>query len=296
MLSFVSILGCMHTPQVMGVIPEDAICTQYWPGKQRLLLFFMSCNCLPESIIIPIYRFVSFFCFCVPSLESFSQRLDSQLRLTSDCSLGQEMMIDFCLHNLEEEEQQQQRKKARKKKKPKPKQSPGDLPQMISTLMGARAAREKDAQKNAEKATSASRPALPGATPDTASPTAVGTPREGEEDRDKTERGTNNSKKDIQQIAKKFFEKSDDADDAERLKEQLDSVAKRLSEEPQQIQKQLQQQHMQTDAKQQQEQREQQQQGQQQQQQEQQQKGKEENKEEGGKPPEQEESKSVGPS
>ncbi|OEH79135.1 ph domain [Cyclospora cayetanensis] len=130
----------------MGVLPDNAVSTQYWP-------------------------------------ECFSQRLDSQLRLTEGCSLGEELMVDFCLYTPEAAQQEEarreaQRQKRHKKKKPKPKQTPAELPLMVSTLVGARAARQKDAAKGRMSSGRSGSTGLPVLTPDTASPTAVGTPRD----------------------------------------------------------------------------------------------------------------------
>ena len=76
--------------------------------------------------------------------DSFSSRQESTLSLTEGCSIGDELLLDFCLYTPEEEQQQQQQEQQQqqqqqqqeKKKKQKQKQTAAQLPSMVSCLVG----------------------------------------------------------------------------------------------------------------------------------------------------------------
>ncbi|KAL8455438.1 hypothetical protein Emag_000745 [Eimeria magna] len=223
--------------RVMGVIPEDAICSQYWP-------------------------------------ETFSQRLDDkQLRLTPGCSLGDELLIDFCLYTPQQQQQQQQQKKKKhacvRKHKNKPKQSSADLPQILSALVGGATFNEKEGKRDRRETQdetirrSSSPPIVSSSlqTPETASPTAAGTPRLAAVD---TPHASSSSKKEDNAAA--VVCNQTETDNLEALKHRLNAVSRRLSWQHLQ-QQQQQQQHQEQQRQEQQLQQQQEEQEQQQQQQ-----------------------------
>ncbi|KAL8448432.1 hypothetical protein Emed_003766 [Eimeria media] len=193
--------------RVMGVIPEDAICSQYWP-------------------------------------ETFSQRLeDKQLRLTPGCSLGDELLIDFCLYTPQQQQQQKKKKKKRvclHKHKSKPKQSPADLPQILSVIVGRattfqekegkRDKRETQKETNTRSNSPVVSPSLQ--TPETASPTAAGSPRLEAADAHHPSSSSNNK----ENTAEAIEDKQTEPDTLEAVKQRLKAVSRRLSWQHQQQQ------------------------------------------------------------
>ncbi|CDJ40367.1 PH domain-containing protein, putative, partial [Eimeria tenella] len=195
--------------RVMGVIPEDAICAQYWP-------------------------------------ESFSQRLDSQLGLTEGCTLGEELLLDFCLYTPEQQQQQQQQKqqKGHKKKKPKPKQTPEQLPKMVSSLQAPRAAREKEAAAkltNSSSSSSSSPAAAAAAAADTEDSSAAretGLVQTPQMERFKKLRRKNSSLKRQQQQQQKQEQEQQQQQDQQQQQQQQQQHEQPQQQQPDQTQQQ----------------------------------------------------------